>query len=88
MLEKATAQKDLPVSRGMSPTLLDDLAAALKALDQPLSRRWPPRSPSRCGCSTGAGSVRGQRGADGGVGSARNLLGPFKPKGDQIVLAA
>ncbi len=37
MLEKATAQKDLLVSRGMSATLLDDLAAALAQFEQTLA---------------------------------------------------
>jgi len=36
MLEEATAQKDLLVSRGMSPTLLDDLTAALTEFENTL----------------------------------------------------
>jgi hypothetical protein len=36
MLEEATAQKDLLVSRGMSETLLDDLQAALTELENTL----------------------------------------------------
>src|SRR3989440_11779108 len=36
MLTKATEQKDLLVSRGMSEQLLDDLAAALTAFEQTL----------------------------------------------------
>jgi hypothetical protein len=36
MLEKATAQKDLFVSRGMSATLLDDLTAALGEFERTL----------------------------------------------------
>ena len=36
MLEKATAEKDLLVSRGMSETLLDDLALAITEFDKTL----------------------------------------------------
>ncbi|PYO96119.1 MAG: hypothetical protein DMD61_14585 [Gemmatimonadetes bacterium] len=36
MLEKATAQKDLLVSRGMSAQLVDDLTAALAKFEQTL----------------------------------------------------
>jgi hypothetical protein len=69
MLQQATAQKDLLVSRGMSPQLVDDLTAALAKSSRPsrrrvlagattwgrapISNRFSPRSPSRCGCSTG-----------------------------------
>ena len=34
MLEKATGQKDVLLSRGMPPTLLDDLAGALGGLEK------------------------------------------------------
>jgi len=69
MLEKASAQNELLVSRGMSGTLVDDLAAALAQFEKtleatraagattsgraPISKPSSPRSPSRYGCSTG-----------------------------------
>lgn len=43
MLEKATAQKDLLVSRGMSETLLDDLAAAIASIEQTLEAKRASR---------------------------------------------
>ena len=69
MLEKAKGQKDVLLSRGMPPTLLDDLAGVLGGLGRPskprgqagaimwvqapISRPWAPRSRSRCERSTG-----------------------------------
>ena len=63
MLEKATANKELLVQRGLSGQLLDDLAKTLTSSSRPwrprrprgasisarprISGRWRPRSPSR-----------------------------------------
>jgi hypothetical protein len=43
MLEKATAQKDLFVSRWMSPALLDDLALALSEFEKTFEATWAGR---------------------------------------------
>ena len=69
MLQQATAQKDLLVSRRMSAQLVDDLTAALAKFEQTLEATRAGRrdhvgasadlesvlseTPSRCGYSTG-----------------------------------
>jgi hypothetical protein len=114
MLEKATAQKELLVSRGMAPMLLDALAGTLGEFEKTLeaSREGRRNHPSlRSGQVVGAsadlkavaaeikeqvrvldGLVRFRFGENaelmGAWASARNVLGPFKAKGDQIAPAA
>jgi hypothetical protein len=97
-LEKATAQKDLLVALGMSPKVLDVLAAAVGEFDRTLEATRAGRR-EHAGASAdltaiGAeiteqvqlldGVVRYQFGDDaelmGAWASARNVLGPFKPK--------
>ena len=46
MLKKATEQKELLVSRGMSQKLLDDLAAGLTQFDSRFAQRGPASAPS------------------------------------------
>jgi hypothetical protein len=102
MLEKATVQKDLLVSRGMSETLLDDLAATIVEFEQTLEASRAGRR-EHVGASADLvavaadiaeqvrlldGLVRYRFGDNaelmGAWPSARNVLGPFKPKaGDQ-----
>jgi hypothetical protein len=97
-LEKATAQKDVLVALGMSPKVLDVLAAAVGEFDRTLEATRAGRR-EHAGASAdltaiGAeiteqvqlldGVVRYQFGDDaelmGAWASARNVLGPFKPK--------
>jgi hypothetical protein len=99
MLEHATAQKDLLVSRGMSPQLVDDLTAALAKFEQTLEATRAGRR-DHVGASADLESVLSEiteqvRLLDGLVryrfgdnaelmgawASARNVLGPFRPKG-------
>jgi hypothetical protein len=106
MLEKATAQKDLLVSRGMSETLLDDLAATIVEFEQTLEASRAGRR-EHVGASADLSAVGAEiaeqvRLLDGLVryrfgdnaelmgawASARNVLGPFRSKGDQVAPAA
>jgi len=106
MLEKATAQKELFVSRGMSPMLLDALAGALGEFEKTLEASREGRR-NHVGASADLKAVAAEikeqvRVLDGLVrfrfgenaelmgawASARNVLGPFKAKGDQIAPAA
>jgi len=96
MLEKATAQKELFVSRGMSPMLLDALAGALASSRRRGASREGRRNhvgasadlkavaaeiKSRYTCSMArAVPVWGERGADGAWASARNVLGRSSPR--------
>jgi hypothetical protein len=102
MLEKATAQKELFVSRGMSATLLDALASTLGEFEKTLEASREGRR-NHVGASADLKAVAAEikeqvRVLDGLVrfrfgdnaelmgawASARNVLGPFKPKaGDQ-----
>ena len=98
MLEKATAQKDLFVSRGMSPMLLDALAGALGEFEKTLEASREGRR-NHVGASADLKAVAAEikeqvRVLDGLVrfrfgenaelmaawASARNVLGPIKPK--------
>ena len=98
MLEKATAQKELFVSRGMSPMLLDALAGALGEFEKTLEASREGRR-NHVGASADLkavpaeikeqvrvldGLVRFRFGENaelmGAWASARNVLGPFKPK--------
>jgi len=100
MLEKAAAQRELLVSRGMAPGLLDDLAAALAEFEKTLEASRAGRR-DHVGASTDlravGAEIRGQvRMLDGLVryrfgdnaelmgawGSARNVLGPFRSRGE------
>jgi len=100
MLEKATAQKELFVSRGMSPTLLDALAGALGEFEKTLEASREGRR-NHVGASADLKAVAAEikeqvRVLDGLVrfrfgenaelmgawASARNVLGPFKAKGE------
>jgi hypothetical protein len=97
-LENATAQKDVLVSLGMSPQVIDDLAKALGELEQTIEATWAGRR-EHVGASADLdavaaaiaeqvqlldGVVRYRFGDDaelmGAWNSARNVLGPFKPK--------
>ena len=97
-LENATAQKDVLVSLGMSPQVIDDLANALGELEQSIQATWAGRR-EHVGASADLeavaadiaeqvqlldGVVRYRFGDDaelmGAWNSARNVLGPFKPK--------
>jgi len=102
MLEKATAQKELFVSRGMSATLLDALASTVGEFEKTLEASREGRR-NHVGASADLKAVAAEikeqvRVLDGLVrfrfgdnaelmgawASARNVLGPFKPKaGDQ-----
>jgi len=100
MLEKATAQKELFVSRGMSPMLLDALAGALGEFEKTLEASREGRR-NHVGASADLkavaaeikeqihvldGLVRFRFGENaelmGAWASARNVLGPFKPKAE------
>jgi hypothetical protein len=100
MLEEATAQKAVLVSRGMSEKLLEDLGAALTAFEQTLEASRTGRR-EHVGASADLqavtaqiteqvrlldGLVRYQFGDNpelmGAWASARNVLGPFKSKGE------
>ena len=100
-LEKATAQKDLLVSLGMSQQVLDDLAKALGEFEQTLEATRAGRR-EHAGASADLeaigseiseqvrlldGVVQYRFGDDaelmGAWASARNVLGPFKPKEQQ-----
>jgi hypothetical protein len=100
-LEKATAQKDLLVSLGMSPQVLDDLARVLGEFEQTLEATREGRR-EHAGASADLeaigseiseqvrlldGVVQYRFGDDaelmGAWHSARNVLGPFKPKEQQ-----
>ena len=100
-LEKATAQKDVLVSLGMSQKVLDDLARAVSEFERTLEASRAGRR-EHAGASAdleaiGAaiaeqvklldGVVQYQFGDDvelmGAWASARNVLGPFKPKEQQ-----
>jgi hypothetical protein len=108
MLEKAIEHKDLLVSRGMSESLLPDLAAAIATFERTLEAT---RAGKRAHVGASAdlpavaaaisrqvrlldGLVRYRFGDDpelmGAWASARNVLGPFKPRqgGSQTELAA
>jgi hypothetical protein len=97
-LEKATAQKDVLVSLGMSPQVVDDLGKALGEFERTLEASREGRR-EHVGASAdleaiGAeiaeqvqlldGVVQYRFGDDaelmGAWASARNVLGPFKPK--------
>jgi hypothetical protein len=100
MLEEATAQKDLLVSRGLSETLLEDLEAALTEFEHTLEASRTGRR-EHVGASADLQAVATQisdqvRLLDGLVryrfgdnaelmgawASARNVLGPFRSKGE------
>jgi len=100
-LEKATAQKDVLVSLGMSPQVVDDLGKALGEFERTLEATREGRR-EHVGASAdleaiGAeiaeqvelldGVVQYRFGDDaelmGAWTSARNVLGPFKPKDQQ-----
>lgn len=100
MLEKATAQQEVLLSRGMAPTLLDDLAAALDELEKTIEATRAARR-EHVGASAELqavaveikkqvrvldGMVRYRFGDDAELmaawASARNVLGPFKSKGE------
>ena len=100
MVEKATAQKELLVSRGKSPMLLDALAGALGEFEKTLEASREGRR-NHVGASADLKAVAAEikdqvRVLDGLVpfrfgenaelmgdwASARNVLGPFKPKGE------
>ncbi len=100
MLEKATAQKDVLLARGMPPALLEDLAAALGELEKTIEATRSGRR-DHVGASADLNAVAAEikkqvRALDGMVRyrfgdnaelmgawrSARNVLGPFKPKGE------
>ncbi len=102
MLEKATANKDVLVQRGMSEQLLDDLAGTLGEFEQTVeasraARRehigatadlWAVAAEITEQLKVLDGLVRYRFGDSaelmGAWTSARNVLGPFKPKaGDQ-----
>jgi hypothetical protein len=106
MLEKATAQKELLVKRGMADKVLDDLAAALTEFEQTLEASRAGRR-EHVGASAdleavGAEIAEQVRVLDGLVRyrfgdnaelmgawvSARNVLGPFRSKGDAVAPAA
>ena len=106
MLEKATAQKELFVSRGMSATLLDALASTLGEFEKTLEASREGRR-NHVGASADLKAVAAEikeqvRVLDGLVrfrfgdnaelmgawASARNVLGPFKPKADDQPKAA
>ena len=72
MLEKATANKDLLVKRGMSETLLTDIEATIKSFEHTLEKHaggaarpcgCKRRSPCRDGRGVGAGEGARRRGA-------------------------
>ena len=98
-LEKATAQKDVLVSLGMSPQVVDDLGKSLGELERSLEATREGRR-EHVGASADLaavaaeiaeqvqlldGVVQYRFGDDaelmGAWASARNVLGPFKPKG-------
>jgi hypothetical protein len=100
-LEKATAQRDVLVSLGMSQKVLDDLTAALNEFEQTLEATRAGRR-EHVGASAdleaiGAEIAEQVKLLDGVVqyrfgdnvelmgawASARNVLGPFKPKRQQ-----
>jgi hypothetical protein len=100
-LEKATAQKDVLVTLGMSQKVLDDLAQALGDFERTLeASRAGRREHSGASAELEAiaaaigeqvklldGVVQYQFGDDaelmGAWASARNVVGPFKPRGQQ-----
>jgi hypothetical protein len=100
MLEEATAQKDLLVSRGMPEKLLEDLSQALTEFENTLEASRTGRR-EHVGASADLqavaaeitrqvrlldGLVRYQFGEQpelmGAWASARNVLGPFRSKGE------
>jgi len=100
MLEKATAQKDVLVSHGMSEQLLDDLASVIVEYEKTLEASRAGRR-DHVGASADLEAVASEiaeqvRLLDGLVryrfgdnpelmgawASARNVLGPFKPKSE------
>ena len=105
-LEKATAQKEMFVSLGMSQKVLDDLARAVSEFERTLEASRAGRREhagasadlEAIGAAIGEqvklldGVVQYQFGDDaeliGAWASARNVLGPFKPKEQQQSLGA
>src|SRR5690349_1572025 len=100
MLQQATAQKDLLVSLGMSPQLIDDLTATVAKFEQTLEATRAGRR-EHVGASADLKSVLGEiseqvRLLDGLVryrfsdnaelmgawASVRDVLGPFRSKGE------
>lgn len=100
MLEKAMAQKDLLLSQGMSPTLLDDLTAAVGEFEKTIETTQAGRR-DHVGASADLQAVMAEiaeqvRLLDGVVRyrfgdnaelmgawtSARNVLGPFRSRGE------
>jgi hypothetical protein len=105
-LERATAQKDVLVSLGMSQKVLDDLASSLGEFERTLEASRAGRR-EHAGASADLeaigteiaeqvrlldGVVQYQLGDDaelmGAWASARNVLGPFKPKTEPTPKAA
>lgn len=92
MLEKASSQKDVLLSRGMSPTLLDDIAAVLVEIDKTIEASRASRR-DHVGASADlravAGAIKKQiRALDGMVryrfGDNAELMGAWRSARDVL----